>query len=108
MAARRKQNSSRRGKAATKSKRRAKRAVAARKSVKKIARRKIVARKRAAPKRAAAKRAAPKPARRAAKQPQRQPQIPATETVVVDTIEQPAPGVIVVTETEYTVRQDGA
>jgi hypothetical protein len=70
--------------------------VAVKKSAKKVARRKIVARKRATPKRA----------KRAAKRPQRPTQVPATETVVVDTIEQPATGVVVVTETEYALRRD--
>jgi hypothetical protein len=97
MAARKKAKSSRRAKP-KKSKRIAKRVVAAKKSAKKVTGRKTVARKRAAPKRA----------KRAAKQPQRSTQIPATETVVVDTIEQPAPGVVVVTEAEYTVRTDEA
>ena len=49
---------------------------------------------RAKPKRATAKKAAPKVARRMKK--------PVVETVVVDLIEQPAPGVITVTEIEET------
>ena len=97
MAAHRKAKSSRRAKT-TKSKRRAKRAVAANKSVRKVAPRKKVAKKRAVSRR-------PK---RTAKPAQRRAQVPAAETVIVDTIEQPAPGVVVVTETEYTVRQDNA
>jgi hypothetical protein len=50
---------------------------------------------RAKPKRATVKKAAPKVVRRMKK--------PAVETVVVDLIEQPAPGIITVTEVEETV-----
>ena len=97
MAARRKAKSSRRAKA-KKSKRRAKRAVAAKKSVRMVAAWKKVAKKRAVSRR-------PK---RTAKPAQRRKQVPAGETVIVDTIEQPAPGVVVVTEMEFTIRQDNA
>jgi hypothetical protein len=102
MAARKKAKSTRRAKA-KKPKRSANRAMSAKKPAKKATRRKSVARKRAAP-----KRAAPKRARRTEKQPQRPTQVPTTETVVVDTVEQPAPGVVVVTETQYSVRTDEA
>jgi hypothetical protein len=50
---------------------------------------------RAKPKAATAKKTAPKVVRRVKK--------PAVETVIVDLIEQPAPGVITVTEVEETV-----
>ena len=95
MAARKKAKSSRRPKA-KRSKRIAKRTLAAKKSVRKVARGRKIVKKRATLKRA----------RRAAKQPQRPMPVAATETVVVDTIEQPAPGIVVVSETEYAVRTD--
>jgi hypothetical protein len=51
----------------------------------------------ATPKRAPAKKAARKEVRRV-----KQPVAPTVETIVVDVIEQPAPGVITVTEVEET------
>jgi hypothetical protein len=93
MAARRKAKSSRRAK---KAKRRAKHATAAKKLASKVVLRKKVAKKRAKPNRA----------RRSTKQTQRLAKAPVVEKVIVDTIEQPAPGVVVVTETEFAVQSD--
>jgi hypothetical protein len=56
---------------------------------------------RAKPKRAGAKKAARK------KEQRMKPPTPAVETVVVDVVEEPAPGVITVTEFEETVTRPG-